>query len=112
MGIVDLGANELVRAIHKRQEEREQRLYCFVKSALGNFMCLAQPANGPRLSFNTILLRTADLQRSDPEWAHESGFPALDDHEREKKIKKILQEMCARNLLKYHVFGNTWSMVE
>jgi hypothetical protein len=110
MGIVDLGANELTRAIHKRQEDKQQRLYCFVKTAMGDQMCLAEPANGRRLSFNTIYLRVRDFQRADPDWAEECGL-LTDDPEQSKKLRKILNEMCAKNLLKYHIFGNTWSVV-
>ncbi len=111
MSLFDSGVNEVTRYIHKKQEEKQQQLYCFVKTAMGDSMCLAEPANGPRLSFNTVYLRIADLQRNNPEWAEDCGFPALDDPERQKKIKKLLQDMCAKNILKYHVFGNTWSVV-
>jgi hypothetical protein len=46
MSLFDTGVNEVTRYIHKKQEEKQQQLYCFVKTAMGDRMCLAEPANG------------------------------------------------------------------
>jgi hypothetical protein len=72
---------------------------------------IMQSSTGPRLSLDTIYYRISDLQSSDPDRAEQCGMPALDDSERDMKIKKLLNEMCGKNMLKHHRIANKWSIV-
>lgn len=119
MGIPDIIANEISRHLHDKHDEKEEQRHRFIIDALGELCCLAEPmpesmrqnSAGPRLSLDTIYYRISDLQSSDPDRAEQCGMAALDDPERKQKIKRILNEMCGKGLLKYHRLANKWSIV-
>ncbi len=110
MSLLDAGANEALRQIHSKQEDKQRQLHCFVLDALGPTLCIGEPTNAEKLSLHTIEFRIRLQQEQDPEYAKQCGIPAPDHPHREMEIKKILRGMRTKGLLKAH-FGNRWSIV-
>jgi len=110
MSLLDAGANEALRQIHSKQEDKQQQLHCFVLDAIGQTLCIGEPMNAEKLSLRTIECRIRIQQEQDPEYAKHFGIPALDHPHREREITKILRGMRTKKLLKAH-FGNRWSVV-
>jgi hypothetical protein len=89
-------------------DQQKEQLHFFVLDALGTMSCLVEPSNDDSLAFDTIDHRIGCLQQEDPERAFECGVPALDDPLRQKKIRKILEDMRREGLAHYRLF-NRWS---
>ena len=110
MSLLDAGANEALRQIHSKREDKQRQLHCFVLDALGLTVCIGEPMNAEKLSLHTVECRIRIHQEQDPEYAKQCGIPAIDDPHREREITKILRGMRAKGLLKAHL-GNRWSVV-
>lgn len=86
------------------KDQQQERLFDFVLDALGDRYCLVEPTNDTSLSFETIDYRIRMLQEECPERAEECGLAALNDPQRSKRIRLILDDMCRHGVLRYRMF--------